>query len=103
MPPADAAVFPEEVRALAAELDYLAGLDEDFVTRVSTIRRAGDGSLVLGLIRPEVDFVLRPRTPLDRLRDGQAALQHAIDLDPGHPPAFVDLRFADQVVVRRAK
>lgn len=103
MPPADAAVFPEEVRALAAELEHLMILDEDFVARISTIRYAADGALVLGLLQPEVDFILPPRTHLDRLRDGQAALQHAIDLDPGDPPAVVDLRFAGQVVVRRAK
>jgi hypothetical protein len=103
MPPSDAAVFPEEVRMLAAELEYLTGLDEDFVARISTIRRSPDGALVLGLLQPEVDFVMPPRTPIDRLRDGQAALRHAIDLDPGDPPAVVDLRFAGQVVVRRAK
>ena len=84
-------------------MDYLSDLDEDFVARVSTLRYAPDGALVLGLLQPEVDFILPPRTPIDRLREGRAALQHAIDFDPGHPPDVVDLRFAGQVVVRRAK
>lgn len=103
MPPADAAVFPAEVRMLASELNYLTGLDEEFVQRVSTLRYAPDGTVVVGLLQPEVDFVLPSRIPIDRLREGWAALQHAIDFDPGHAPEVVDLRFAGQVVVRRTK
>jgi cell division septal protein FtsQ len=103
MPPADAAVFPAEVRRLASELEYLTGIDEDFVTRISTVRYAADGALKMELLQPEVDFLMPSRTPIDRLREGRAALQHAIAFDPGHPPSVVDLRFAGQVVVRRAK
>ena len=101
MPPPDAAVFPSEVRALASEMGHLETLDAELARRVSTIRRASDGSIVLRLVAPATELVLPSRVALDRLREGQAALSHAISLDPGRVPSVVDLRFAGQVVVRR--
>jgi cell division septal protein FtsQ len=101
MPPSDAAVFPAEVRALAAEMGHLEALDAEFARRISTIRRAADGAVVLRLVAPETEVVLPSRVPLGRLREAQTALTHAISVDPGRVPSVVDLRFADQVVVRR--
>ena len=103
MPPADAGVFPEEVRTLAAEIERLEEMDEEFVHRISTIGRASDGSLEIQLVTPEVAILLPEGTPIGRLQEGEAALTHAIAQDPGHVPAVVDLRYAGQVVIRRAR
>jgi len=101
MPPANAAVFPAEVRRLAAEMAHLESLDPEFARRISTIRRARDGAVVIRLVAPDTEFVLPAGVPGARLRDGQSALTHAISVDPGNVPSVVDLRFAGQVVVRR--
>jgi hypothetical protein len=101
MPPADAAVFPAEVRSLAAEMGHLEALDGAFASRISTIGRTSDGAVAVRLVAPETEILLPSRVPLGRLREAQAALTHAISVDPGRVPTVVDLRFADQVVVRR--
>ena len=101
LPPVDAAVFPEEVRSLAAEVAHLEATDSDLARRISSVRRARDGSVVVRLVTPEVEIVLPPGTALGRLRDAQRALAHAISVDPGRVPSVVDLRFAGQAVVRR--
>lgn len=101
MPPDGASVFPEEVRELARELQRLRRVDEELVRRISSMGRLDDGSLALRLVSPDVSLVLRPGTSLGRLREAEAALTDAISRTPGDIPAVVDLRFADQVVVRR--
>ena len=101
-PPAEGAtVFPEDVRALASELERLAATDAEFTRRISTLRLADDGSLITTLLGPEVDFVLPPGVTAERLEEGESALAHALQHDPRRVPTVVDLRFADQVVVRR--
>jgi cell division protein FtsQ len=102
-PPEDAAVFPAEVRALASEVEHLWQTDVDFYQRISTIRRAADGSVVTRLMSPDVELVLPGQISLGRLREALAALDHAIAADPAHLPTVVDLRFAGQVVVRRER
>jgi hypothetical protein len=101
LPPADAAVFPAEVRSLAAEIEHLWETDLDFYQRISTIRRAADGSFVVRLMSPEVEVVLPSAVPVGRLQEAKAALEHAIRSEPADLPSAVDLRFVDQVVVRR--
>lgn len=101
MPPAGASVFPEEVRVLAAEIEHLRRADEALVQRISTLKLEDDGSLSLRLISPDVSLLVRPGTSLGRLREAEAALTDAIARTPGDIPDVVDLRFADQVVVRR--
>jgi hypothetical protein len=49
---------------------------------------------------PEVDFLLPYGLPQARLREGLIALADAIARAPGEMPIEIDLRFADQVVVR---
>lgn len=103
VPPEGASMFPEDVRLLAAEIERLRRADEEFVRRISTLRRREDGSLSLRLISPDVTLVLPPRPTLGRLREAEAALTDAISRTPGRIPEVVDLRFADQVVVRRTR
>lgn len=101
MPPPGASVFPEGVRRLAREIQRLRKLDEELVRRISSLRLLDDGSLALRLVSPDVSLVLRPGTSLGRLREAEAALTDAISRTPGDIPEVVDLRYADQVVVRR--
>jgi hypothetical protein len=103
LPPEGAALFPEEVRDVAAEVGRLMAFDEEFVRRVSTFEREEDGALLASLVTPDVAFLLPARTPMARLREGEAALSDAISRDPTPGPTVVDLRFADQVVVRRTR
>ncbi len=93
--------FPREVRRLAAELGRLTAADTAFLQRVSDLSWEEGGALRVGWTEPPVDFLLPAGTPVGRLRDGLQALAHALGRDPGSPPAEIDLRFADQVVVRR--
>ena len=102
-PPADASVFPAEVRALAFETEHLWQTDVDFYGRMSTIRRGADGSLVVRLMSPDAELVLPDQISLGRLREALTALDHAISADPANVPIVVDLRFAGQVVVRRER
>lgn len=101
MPPEKSSMFPEEVRALAAEIEYLGRIDEDLVRRISTLHLRDDGALSLRLISPDVSLLMPPRPSVDRLREAEAALSDAISRTPGRIPEVVDLRFQDQIVVRR--
>jgi hypothetical protein len=101
-PPEDAQHFPEEVRVLAAELDHLMSADTAFLQMVSSVRWGDDETLVARWTEPRVDFLLPRRASPARLREGLGALANAIARTPANPPHAIDLRFADQVVVRRA-
>lgn len=101
-PPADAQHFPEEVRVLAAELDHLMSADTAFLQMVSSVRWADDETLVARWTEPRVDFLLPRGASPARLREGLGALANAMSRTPANPPHAIDLRFADQVVVRRA-
>lgn len=100
-PPPSASVFPEEVRMLAAEIEQLRRTDEELVRRISTLSLRDDGSLELHLVSPDVELLLKPGTSVVRLREAETALTDAISRTPGRIPDVVDLRFADQIVVRR--
>lgn len=100
-PPEGSTLFPQEVRALVGELEHLTASDAEFAGRISSLRMNPDGSIVASLVTPDVDFLLLSRTPSARLREGEAALADAMGREPGRKPSVVDLRFADQVVVRR--
>jgi len=102
-PPEGSQLFGEEVRILAAEVSHLMSVDAAFMRRVSTLRRDDQGMLVLRMTAGDVDFLLPPGTPASRLRQGDAALTDALSRSPGDVPAVIDLRFADQVVVRRTR
>lgn len=102
-PPDGSQLFGEEVRILAAEVRHLMSVDAAFMRRVSTLRRDDQGMLVVRMTAGDVDFLLPPGTPARRLRQGDAALTDALSRSPGDVPAVIDLRFADQVVVRRTR
>ena len=101
-PPAGSRLFTEDVRVLAAEVEHLMSADTAFLQRVSSVRWDGGEALVARWTEPAVEFLLPPRASPARLREGLAALSNAISRTPGQVPNEIDLRFADQVVVRRA-
>lgn len=102
-PPEDASVFPEEVRALAAALESLTLADEAFVAGISMLERLDDGSVRIALVEGDIEYIVPEETSVGRLRDAEAAVEHARSQDLGRGPVVVDLRFADQIVVRRAR
>lgn len=104
LPAEGASLFPSEVRSLAAELAHLQEASAEFAGRVSAIRRDEDDAIVASVTTDAnayVDFVLPSRVSPVRIREGEVALAHATLNGAGEPPAAVDLRFADQIVVRR--
>ncbi|MGB1657475.1 MAG: cell division protein FtsQ/DivIB [Longimicrobiales bacterium] len=100
--PEGAALFPAEVRSLAAEVEHLLATHQDFAHRISTIRWYSDGVVAVRLQSPDVDFIMPVHTTGARIREGESALGHAMQEGAGRSPAEVDLRFAEQVVIRGA-
>jgi hypothetical protein len=76
--------------------------DTAFHQMLSVVSETPDHTVRARWSNPPVEFLLRPDTPPRRLREGLAALADALGRDPGHPPDVIDLRYADQVVVRRS-
>ena len=101
MPPRGSRLFPEDVRLLAAEVEHLMASDTVFLQLVSSVAWDGRGSVVARWTEPPVTFLLPPHASPARLREGLGALADAVAKAPDRVPAAIDLRFADQVVVRR--
>ena len=102
-PPEGSRLFPEDVRVLAAEVEYLVGADTAFLQMVSSVRWGERGTLIVRWSEPRVEFLLPRRTSPTRLHEGLVALSNAMSRTPGEVPEAIDLRFADQVVVRGAR
>lgn len=102
LPAEGARLLPDRVRRLAAEVGRLQDADTAFLQRVSEVYWGDDATVVARWSEPRVDFLLLPGTSARRLREGFAALGDALLRDPNGVPTFVDLRYADQVVVRRS-
>jgi hypothetical protein len=101
MPPRGSRLVPEDVRRLAAEVEHLMASDTSFLQLVSSVAWDGRGAVVARWTEPPVSFLLPPHASQARLRDGLGALADAVAKSPDSVPAAIDLRFADQVVVRR--
>jgi hypothetical protein len=102
-PPAGARLVPDDVRRLAGEVQHLMMSDTAFLQRVSSVAWTERGAMVVSWTEPPVDFLVHPGTPAARLREGLGALADAASKTPDRLPTLVDLRFADQVVIRRAR
>ncbi|CAN5839891.1 hypothetical protein BH23GEM7_BH23GEM7_01080 [soil metagenome] len=89
-----------EARLLLVETGRLAELDPAFLARVSEVRGTESGELLLLLAHPAAEVVLPAGASSQRLRQLRTVLEEI----ERHPAAEVrprlDLRFADQVVVR---
>lgn len=102
-PPDGSRLFPEDVRALVAEVDHLMNADTAFHQMVSSVRWGERGTLIARWTEPRVEFLLPRQASPTRLREGLVALANAMSRSPGDVPQAIDLRFTDQVVVRRAR
>jgi hypothetical protein len=101
-PPTGARLVPEDVRRLASEVGHLMASDTSFLQRVSSVAWTERGAMIVSWTEPPVDFLLPAGTPPARLREGLSALADAVSKTPDRIPTTIDLRFADQVVVRRS-
>jgi len=101
VPPVGSRLVPEDVRRLAAEVEHLMTSDTSFLQLVSSVSWDGRGALVARWTDPPVAFLLPPLAAPARLREGLVALADAVAKSPASTPTAIDLRFADQVVVRR--
>jgi len=98
--PGEEGVSPARLRLLTEELERLTRVEPDFSAAISELGMGPGGEMVAVLGDPSVAFLFRaPLTP-ERLREGMVVLADARERRPELVPEAVDLRFADQVVVR---
>ncbi len=88
------------VRSLLEELERLENVDPEFRARISEAWLTDRGDIGIRLVAPDVAFYWRPPVSARRLEEGMASLTRAFSRDDGRVPDEVDLRFAEQVVVR---
>ena len=100
-PAAGSRLLPGQARELVAEVGRLMSIDTAFLQMVSEVRWGERRSIVARWIEPDVEFLLPLGVSQDRLREALNALAHAASNTSGELPEVIDLRFADQVVVRR--
>jgi cell division protein FtsQ len=103
VPAPGARLLPARDRMLASEVARLMEADTAFLQMVSEVSLRDDETVVARWSEPRVEFLLTPGAPARRLREGLAVLADALARDPQRPPTVIDLRFADQVVVRRTR
>ncbi len=94
------ALTPVELRILAGEIARLTELEPRLSGIVSEAALDPWGDVIVHLAQPATALHFRPPLTADRLREGLRVLADRLDREPGRVPATVDLRFADQVVVR---
>ncbi|GMV08055.1 MAG: hypothetical protein AMXMBFR53_43300 [Gemmatimonadota bacterium] len=102
LPPPGARLLSARNRVLAAEVARLLEADTAFLQMVSEVGWGEDRhTLVVRWSEPRVDFLLAPGAPPLRLREGLTVLRDALGREPSEVPQVIDLRYADQVLVRR--
>jgi hypothetical protein len=87
---------------LAAQADRLIRVDPDFVAGISEIERDARGDIIARWGDPAVTFHFTTSVTARKLREGMLVMS-SVASDTGEPPAIVDLRFEEQVVVRRSR
>ena len=90
------------VRALVAELEQLKAISPTFLSTISDLALDAGGNVSARLIDPPIEFSYDPPLDPQRLRDGLLILSDAAARRTDSVPVALDLRFADQVVVRYA-
>ncbi len=84
---------------MALETARLQEIDPEFMARVSELSLDSEGAVIARVSDPRLDVRFTPPITPARLRQGLEALADALDR-AGFDPRSVDLRFAEQVVVR---
>ena len=88
------------IAAAARETARLAEVDPNFWAAISVVTEQGPNEVVVDWGNPAVKLRFRAPIAPPRLREALAVIADAADRNGGRPPASIDLRFADQVVVR---
>lgn len=97
---ADPGSEPGTVRALSRELQRLRDARPEFVNLLSELAWEEGGDAVAYWGSPEVAIRFRPPLPADRLRQALVVVTDARARYPDRRLRAVDLRYAEQVVVR---
>jgi cell division protein FtsQ len=95
----DAALADSTARAVVAEIGRLAQLDPALVARVSEAAPGDAGTLRFTLTQPAAELLVPAGADLARLQQLRATLED-VERRGAEWPARLDLRFADQIVVR---
>jgi len=91
---------PVQLRTLTTELARLAELDPALVAGLSDVGMDEQGDVVARFMDPEVTLHFRIPLATRRLREGWTVLEDARRRRPDQRVEALDLRFAEQVVVR---
>jgi len=89
-----------DLRTLVGEVARIAALEPVLAASISEASLDAWGDAVVHLVEPRTALHFRPPLTADRLEEGYRVLADALQRRPGQTPAIIDLRFADQVVVR---
>lgn len=95
-----APLTPVQRRTLAGEVRRLAELSPLLEASISEAWLDPWGDVVVALEVPATTLHFRPPLTPGRLREGMEVLADALERRPDQPPLAIDLRFAEQVVVR---
>jgi len=98
--PAGDRLTPLQLRRLAQEVQWLKELDATLLASVSEVGMDQWGDFLLHLAEPRVTLRYSGELTSSRLESALIVLADALQRLPNRRPEVVDLRFADQVVVR---
>jgi cell division septal protein FtsQ len=96
----DLPLTPGQVRILAKEVARLAVEDPRFMGVVSEVSLDSRGGMAAKLTDPPVEVLFRPPLSGRRIQEGLLAMADAMEREAERSVEAVDLRYADQVVVR---
>jgi cell division septal protein FtsQ len=91
---------PIQLRTLTTELARLAEVEPGMVAGLSDIGMDEQGDVVARFVDPAIALHFRIPLATRRLKEGWTVLEDALQRRPGQPVQALDLRYADQVVVR---
>ena len=77
--------------------------DTAFLQRVSEVDWLDEHTVRARWSTPAVAFLFDAGTPPRRIREGLVVLADVLGREPGKTPMVIDLRYADQVVVRSTR
>jgi len=93
-------VTPTQLRTLAGVVASLVALEPRVAASLSEASVDPYGDVILHFLEPATAIHVRPPLTSARLMEGWVVLADALDRNPERTPLAIDLRFADQVVVR---
>ncbi|CAN5656307.1 hypothetical protein BH23GEM11_BH23GEM11_20710 [soil metagenome] len=91
---------PDQLRMLAGEVARVAALEPRLAASISEASLDRWGDVVIHVLEPRTTLQFRPPLTRGRLEEGFEVLADALERTPGRTPVAIDMRFAEQVVVR---